>query len=93
MTKLESARNLSDAHARSRLRSTAQLAALHLRHGEAEHGVRLAREAIADARGTTSARAVHDICRIHRLTTEPRIKTSGPVAELREETSALLDSL
>ncbi|WP_157128993.1 hypothetical protein [Nocardia amamiensis] len=93
MTRLESARSLSDAHARSRLRSTAQLAALHLRHGEAEHGVRLAHEVIADARGTTSARVVHDICRIHRLTTEPRIKASGPVAELREETAELLDSL
>ncbi len=93
VTRLEAARSLSDAHARSRLRSTAQLAALHLRHGEAEHGVHLAHEVLADARGTTSARVVRDIRRIHRLTTETRIKTSGPVAELRDKTSALLDSL
>ncbi|MFI8977451.1 hypothetical protein ACIGO9_31545 [Nocardia asteroides] len=93
MYRLESARTLSDAHARSRLRSTAQLAALHLRHGETDHGVQLAHEVVDDARGTTSARVARDIHRIYRLTTAPRIKTSGPVAELREKTLALLDSL
>ncbi|MBF6314098.1 MULTISPECIES: hypothetical protein [Nocardia] len=93
MTKLEAARRLPDAHARSRLRSTAQLAALHLRHGDPEHGVVLAHEVLADARGTTSARVIRDICRIHRLTTDSRIKTSGPVAELCDKTAVLLDSL
>lgn len=93
MTRLETARSLSDAHARSRLRSTAQLAALHLRRGDTEHGVHLAHQVLDAARGTTSARVVRDIHRIHRLTAEPRIRTSSPVTDLRDRTSALLHSL
>ncbi|WP_327116560.1 hypothetical protein OHB12_04945 [Nocardia sp. NBC_01730] len=91
--RLATARSLSDEHARSRLLSTTQLAALHLRFGDVDEGVDLATSVLTDAKGTTSARVVDDLRRIYQLTTTPRIRTCAPVAALRTETKALLSTL
>lgn len=88
--RLRTARQLSDQHARSRLLSTAHLAALQLRRGDIDEGIALATEVIDNATGTTSRRIVHDISRIHRLTAATKIKKNARVPELRQKSHHFL---
>ncbi|MFF3224113.1 hypothetical protein ACFYV7_15075 [Nocardia suismassiliense] len=91
--RLRAALNLSDEHARSRLLCTASLAALQLRHGDVDEGIELARYAVKSATGTTSARLIKDIQRIHHVTGDDRITSATGVVELRQEASELLRTL
>ncbi|WP_280507837.1 hypothetical protein [Nocardia flavorosea] len=90
VTRLNRAQDLSSRHARSRLLSTAQLAALHLRRGDVDEGAALATEVVDCAGGTTSRRIVQGISRIHGLTDDPRIKKLSSVSELRQKSREFL---
>ncbi|MFI9507303.1 hypothetical protein [Nocardia sp. NPDC052566] len=91
--RLHTTMQLSDEHARSRLISTAHLAALHLRRGDVDEGVALATKVVEKAAATTSRRVTDNIVKIYQLTGTPRIKQAHKVAELRRASLGLLRSL
>ncbi|MFF0532882.1 hypothetical protein ACFYT3_31480 [Nocardia amikacinitolerans] len=93
VARLQSARHLSNENARSRLLATAQLAALHLRHGDIDEGIAFGDTVIVAAQGTRSARVTHDIRRIYQLTAAPRTKQVRAAAELRGKAHELLRHL
>ncbi|MBF6176018.1 hypothetical protein [Nocardia blacklockiae] len=93
LERLDTARRLSDEHARSRVLATAHLAQLHLRRGDVDQGVELATKVLDKAQGMTSARVTDDVKRIRRLTNSQRIKQATGVPELRRKTDDVLRTL
>jgi hypothetical protein len=78
-----------DRYARSRLFCIARLAALTLHQGDADEGIRLAREALAAAREVRSMRVLDDLGELHRATAKLRDSHPG-VANLRRDLATAL---
>ncbi len=93
LERLRTAGQMSDEHARSRLLSPANLAALQLRRGDLDEGVTLGTTVVDQAHGTTSIRVADDLKRIYLVTALPHIKNARGIPQLRTATYDLLRTL
>ncbi|MEV6096222.1 hypothetical protein [Nocardia sp. NPDC051981] len=92
VSRLRTALNLSDEHARSRQLSLIRLAALQLRRGDRDEGLALGIQAVDSASGTGSARILDGLKMVHQAACDDRVASTAGAQELRRGIADLLHS-